>query len=494
MNRYCLILIGLMFAVVFAAVAEAQLAGGDKPTVEVDRTGCVTAECHANVKDYKVIHGPINVNACDACHELVNAVDHKYAMTRVDTEICTFCHKLDLDPKKTIHEPLKTGNCMECHNPHGGFDGLFLRSKSMNDLCKNCHDDVTGEMKAVHGPVAAGACGACHTPHQSDNEKLLLRTGRDMCFSCHGQMKMQFESVQVQHEPVERDCTECHDAHASDWPMMVKTEPLKLCTEECHEDVKKSVYDARYKHSAVTKDAACTNCHTAHGGDLARLMKDKPINICLNCHDKDIDLEGEGVVANISDLTDESLIKHGPVGEGSCGGCHNVHGSDVANLLIKEYPKLFYASFDVQRYDLCFTCHEKQLALLKETRGLTGFRDGDQNLHYLHVNKSKRGRTCRACHSVHASNNDVHIRDWVPYGSWRLPIDYSSTENGGTCAPGCHKPYTYDRTKDGPRKLTPSPEVNPGSTPEGDGQNGGRPETLKTNDSNQEISLDETKE
>jgi len=38
-----------------------------------------------------------------------------------------------------------------------------------------------------------------------------------------------------------------------------------------------------------------------------------------------------------------------------------------------------------------------------ETRTLTNFRDGARNLHFLHVNKAVRGRTCRACHEVHAS-------------------------------------------------------------------------------------------
>ena len=53
----------------------------------------------------------------------------------------------------------------------------------------------------------------------------------------------------------------------------------------------------------------------------------------------------------------------------------------------------------------------------------TSFRDGDVNLHYLHVNKAKRGRTCRACHSTHASKHNVIIRDSVPFGRWELPIN-----------------------------------------------------------------------
>ena len=92
-------------------------------------------------------------------------------------------------------------------------------------------------------------------------------------------------------------------------------------------------------------------------------------------------------------------------------------------------------------------CHDKQLVTLKNTAGLTGFRNGDMNLHYLHVNKVDRGRTCRACHDTHAGPHEFHVRDKVPYGSWEMPINFKKTEAGGSCAPGCHKPFTYDREK-----------------------------------------------
>ena len=45
-------------------------------------------------------------------------------------------------------------------------------------------------------------------------------------------------------------------------------------------------------------------------------------------------------------------------------------------------------------------------------------------LSFLHVNKASRGRTCRACHEVHAAEQAHIVRDGVPYGSkgWVLPI------------------------------------------------------------------------
>ena len=33
--------------------------------------------------------------------------------------------------------------------------------------------------------VAEGSCGACHDPHESDGKKLLKKSGRELCLSCH---------------------------------------------------------------------------------------------------------------------------------------------------------------------------------------------------------------------------------------------------------------------------------------------------------------------
>jgi len=103
--------------------------------------------------------------------------------------------------------------------------------------------------------------------------------------------------------------------------------------------------------------------------------------------------------------------------------------------------------FALENYGLCFSCHEKTIALNPETTTLTNFRNGSRNLHYLHINKPDKGRTCRACHETHASNSPKHIRNSVPFGAWDLPLNFQKTENGGSCLPGCHKLKKYDRVK-----------------------------------------------
>ncbi len=426
-----------------AIAVPAMLLAADRPRQAVDPRGCVTEECHANIKDFAQLHGPVNVDACDACHRLDDATTHSFSLARPKEQLCTFCHQLDLD-RPVVHEPLRQGECLACHDPHGGPDVRFLRQVDTPQLCNTCHEDVRAEKQHVHGPVAAGACNVCHAPHAADHPNLLPETGRDLCVGCHQETDRQLQRATFIHEPVRQDCVQCHDAHASNQPMMVHHEPAKLCV-GCHEPIGKAIAEAPHQHSAVTEDGGCANCHTPHGSTLRGLMKDEPVKLCLACHSEPIRIDDERTVAAVNEIADPDMIKHGPAADGTCGGCHEVHGSQVSRLLSKPYPEEFYSPFEVDRFALCFSCHDQQLVLQRRTDALTGFRNADLNLHYVHVNKPNRGRTCRACHNTHASTNPLHVAETVPFGNWQLPINFTRTDTGGTCAPGCHQALGYDR-------------------------------------------------
>jgi predicted CXXCH cytochrome family protein len=165
----------------------------------------------------------------------------------------------------------------------------------------------------------------------------------------------------------------------------------------------------------------------------------------MTCHDKPVVISKDEVLGAFTAEIENKKFLHGPIAEKDCEGCHISHGSDHFRLLTKEYPPQFYSPFSEENYELCFSCHSESMVLTKETSDLTDFRNGDLNLHFLHVNKERRGRTCRACHETHASNLPWHIRKSVPYGWWDLPIQFEKTETGGGCKPGCHLPSAYDR-------------------------------------------------
>ncbi len=439
-----------------------------RPTGPVAPESCVM--CHADVTAHEAVHGPVVVNACSACHQVESAEAHTFKLAREGQQLCTFCHDIDLASANFVHEPLKTGDCTGCHDPHGGPDHLMLKAASVDGLCHTCHGDVVGGRNNVHGPVAAGACSVCHRAHSSQFPGLLSAPGPQLCLSCHVSTATQLETMRVIHGPALTDCQACHDPHASDHVMILREEPEALCL-TCHESIRHTVETATTQHAAVTTQRGCLNCHDPHASDYPQVLTHKMTTLCYECHNKEIDLPDGHKLANIEAVIEGATSPHGPVAQGNCAACHQIHGGDNFRLLIKEYPPEFYAPFAEESYALCFSCHDKQLVYDPNTTTLTNFRNGEENLHYLHVNRETKGRTCRACHETHASNLPKHIRDSVPFGTggWKLPIGYEKTESGGSCAPGCHKPYGYDRIEpvtypdDGGKAIWPK-EASSGST------------------------------
>ena len=216
------------------------------------------------------------------------------------------------------------------------------------------------------------------------------------------------------HEPVARGvCKLCHrliDPKKHSF-QLVRTRK-ELCG-GCHQEQAKG----KYLHQPV-EQGKCVDCHNPHASDYKFLVPTAKISeLCRKCHDKKEDVKNP----------------HAPVAEGKCTQCHSNHSSSYRPLLINN------------KRQLCFSCHSADLVLVKENENLTEFRNGKTNLHYVHVNSPERGRTCRACHATHASNEPKHLRKAIPYGGWEIPLQFEKTETGGGCSPGCHNARAYDR-------------------------------------------------
>ena len=238
-------------------------------------------------------------------------------------------------------------------------------------------------------------------------------------------------------------CTECHSPHASEQRYELK-EPVPVLCFRCHEKTQHDVETAQVTHSPVTEAPFCTNCHNPHLSQADHLLVAEESDTCLKCHDEPVK-SGQYELENIGQLLAANPRHHGPIQSKECSECHNPHGSPNFRLLTDKYPKDMYAPFEESRYELCFRCHESTLVTKERTTTLTGFRDGDRNLHFVHVDKVPRGRTCRLCHQAHASTLPKYIEGTVRFGDWELPIGFSKTENGGSCAPGCHASKKYER-------------------------------------------------
>jgi predicted CXXCH cytochrome family protein len=410
--------------VVFAAVAPATKPSGPLPS----NASCVTPECHGEFTRAAQIHGPVAQRACDACHA-GDMGGHTYPLKRDAAQTCTMCHSV-AGMQSHQHKALEQG-CLACHQPHTSRAKFLLKADTVERTCAACHEIPL--KKFAHEPFIKGECTLCHQPHEADN-KMLLRGGGGSkhCFTCHDGLRTVMASASHVHEPAVKDCNTCHEPHSTDQPRQLRVAMEQNCY-ACHNKVKKHVEQSNVQHKAMMEANKCANCHNAHASEQPGLLRQRMDKVCLSCHEQ----MGKTIAS--------SQFLHGPIRAGSCGGCHDPHGSTFPNLLERSFPKSFYTSFDMKKYGLCFTCHEPQMLLVEKTDSLTNFRDGDRNLHFVHVNRDDKGRTCKTCHAVHGSKLPNHMASEVPFegSNWAMPIEFEKKTDGGSCSPGCHVPKTY---------------------------------------------------
>lgn len=390
--------------------------------------GCAAAGCHATLVAGKSVHAA--TDSCGDCHESIAAPHPQkgkatFKLAQSQPELCASCH----DPfgkKPHVHEAVASGDCTACHDPHAAAQPKLLKA-AQTELCGECHSDQVGH-PLPHGPVSSGECTACHDPHESDAKALLRKTGDALCFECHSDVQGALAKKSV-HAAIDEGCTSCHDPHGAAHPKLLAETGGALCF-QCHDDVAEQV-KAPVVHQAAVEGRACASCHSPHASDQEKLLLAPERETCVGCHDQLI--------------TPAMTLVHKPIAEGKCTPCHQPHGGRYAKLLNEEFPDQPYVAYADTEFALCFSCHNRDLLRYADTSFATKFRDGERNLHYLHVNNPKKGRSCVLCHNVHGSAGPSLIADSVQFGQWSLPIKFVRTETGGSCAPGCHRPYAYDR-------------------------------------------------
>jgi len=451
----------------------------DPPTTRT--LTCTEAGCHADQLAFENLHGPVAAGACDMCHEYSDPAAHTFILKRTGSALCDFCHMGKTDTAGLhVHEPVEAGECLACHDPHGSATAPLLKSTSAGEMCMVCHAESFQGQAHLHTPVEKGDCLACHQAHSSILPALLVKEGRDLCLSCHanvitapgavdegndaegvsphgpvapdmfqGAPRVLFanhNADRIVHEPVLGECSQCHNPHGSTEAAMLLQPQASLCS-TCHADVAEKIAAATVGHSVVTADRACMNCHTPHESAVDHLLREDAIKLCLSCHEQEVQRADGSIVGAMSSLATQHTSLHDPINDG-CADCHDVHGGSHANLLTSTFTSEFYQSpEDATAYALCLSCHDSKLISQERTTDATNFREGSLNLHYVHVTQpGAKGRSCRVCHDTHAAKAPHLLLEQVAYGEWRIPIGFEVTETGGSCAAGCHRPRTYDRT------------------------------------------------
>lgn len=178
---------------------------------------------------------------------------------------------------------------------------------------------------------------------------------------------------------------------------------------------------------------------------------DKEEKLCFKCHNKKISRNGK-TVKDIEEKVTKAKFAHEPVAEDGCSVCHEAHTPDNYFLLSGAFPSGSYGEGTVESFAHCFDCHDAALMEEKETVTATKFRNGNENLHYLHVNREK-ARNCTTCHDIHGAKYPHIIAEKVPFGKWEMPMKFKYDKDGGSCQTGCHKKLKYNRVTKIPKQL-----------------------------------------
>lgn len=267
------------------------------------------------------------------------------------------------------------------------------------------------------------------------------------CTDCHAVL---FEKKRKHVMSEEKGCEDCHQSNGNEHPKtdviafsLVKKVP-DLCF-TCHDQIKNNIASLPVVHQPVNQGKFCLDCHLPHSSDERKLLIAKNIALCLSCHNKPI-ITKTRTLTNIDELLKNNKVIHTPI-KTSCTACHNPHASANNNLLVNYFPEDEYVMpVSKDSFALCFGCHDSKLLNYDTTTTATNFRNGQKNLHFLHVmSVEKKGKACIFCHNSHASNYEHRIQDKAKFGTWEFKLNYTSNEKGGSCSPACHVNRVYDR-------------------------------------------------
>lgn len=258
-----------------------------------------------------------------------------------------------------------------------GGDSVSADHKKIGKTeCINCHRELI-KHSVMHAP--AEGCDACHEYTENEQKAQVNFTikGNELCFTCHPEKQEAFKKKNAKHPPVEDDCTNCHDAHSTDNPRMLKMPLGELCV-TCHPDKQEEFEKKKFSHAPV-RELGCVVCHDAHAADYKPLLKAEPNTLCLACHKYNPNERTYGPDEKTKIFPDTSIpaaypgkarkvvlgsngrghpfIGH-PVGgiadpahkdkQLTCMSCHNPHAGNFRQMFQN----------DIRGQELCLGCHK----------------------------------------------------------------------------------------------------------------------------------------
>jgi DmsE family decaheme c-type cytochrome len=271
-----------------------------------------------------------------------------------------------------------------------------------SETCKECHEDYyKGFIRSIHGKKAVSGspfnregCESCHGPGAQHVEKgggkgvaifsfdrrTDANTKSSKCLACHEELRTLAYWRMSRHKSGDVSCDNCHSIHTGGEKLSLKARDPDLCF-GCHKNIRAQTNKQSHHpinvlaYPARISKVKCSDCHNPHGSfSLKGMINADSVNeLCYKCH-----AEKRGPYA----------WEHPPVTE-NCLNCHEIHGSNHANLLTRKVPLL------------CQSCHNEGTHPIRPYTNLHSFggpATSGKNRFFA--------RSCLNCHSnIHGSNN-----------------------------------------------------------------------------------------
>jgi predicted CXXCH cytochrome family protein len=270
--------------------------------------------------------------------------------------------------------------------------------------CVTCHE-AKSKGTAVHSAMAMG-CRTCHdvrVNREVTRVRLTATTSTKLCLSCHADKSTATLKGRA-HAPTVRNCTQCHDPHASENSNQL-LKPLagdagaNLCL-NCHTTGVKAP-EGGSRHAAL--DMGCATCHVTHktGDGITpefqyHLTKSSPA-LCLDCHD----------------ATDAELAKahqQQPIAGADCMTCHDPHQSSAPKLL----QRFVHQPFGDRACDACHQPAENNKVVLTQpdSRALCVMchEETAKKIESAAVPHAGAMGDCTTCHNPHAGKTPGFAR------------------------------------------------------------------------------------
>lgn len=266
----------------------------------------------------------VGSESCLACHDDFSGSIHQHHQEQIgrlrgaqkvsEAEGCETCH----GPGETHMELMDAGGLIS-------FSGENPSPITVqNGMCLQCHQG--GTLVEWHSSIHESediACTGCHLISKPD--PVLERTNEaEVCYRCH--LSTRSETFRMSTHPIREGkiiCSDCHNAHGSNGPSMLKQLSLNDNCFSCHAEKRGPFL---WEHYPVTED--CSLCHRVHGSNHPALLTRQGPQLCQQCH-ANIGKEGARHVRRFFDFDDPDPFRGRFVVGQNCSNCHTqVHGSN----------------------------------------------------------------------------------------------------------------------------------------------------------------------